>query len=187
MPFKAPVPWERYALISTLAESFRDRGRVLGKTALQKLVYFLQEGKDVPIGYDFVLYNYGPFCVELANDLDFTETLGGVTVHTNVSFPGGYCIYPGPRSEEIKSRGRRFWLPYEHLLFQVLEDFGALSAKDLELRATILYARRFTEGHGQPFDDESILEHVVRVKPQFAVGEIAAAIEEMREKGYLDR
>ena len=43
-------------------------GRRLGRTQLMKLCYFLQEIEQVPIRYDFRLFNYGPFDSEVLYD-----------------------------------------------------------------------------------------------------------------------
>lgn len=42
----------------------------LGRTAIQKIVYFLQVA-GVPMGYGFDIYHYGPYCDRLSRDVEW--------------------------------------------------------------------------------------------------------------------
>lgn len=42
----------------------------LGRTALQKLVYF-SKSVGVPVSYRHVIYHYGPYCDEIPGDIDY--------------------------------------------------------------------------------------------------------------------
>ena len=77
---------ERIAVITRLAE--KSSGS-LGRTALMKFCYFLQTLRDVPLGYHFTLYSYGPFDSDVLADLDMAEALGTVQ-STVVPYSGGY-------------------------------------------------------------------------------------------------
>ena len=67
--------WDQYGLIAELALRLKGVSRQFGKTALQKLFYILQEVYRVPLGYDYTLYNYGPYSEELADDLVFLASM----------------------------------------------------------------------------------------------------------------
>ncbi len=60
--------------------------RRLGKTQLQKLVYFLQKS-GVPLGYEYEIYHYGPYSFELSDDMDSLDSLGVLNVESD---PNGY-------------------------------------------------------------------------------------------------
>ena len=79
------LPWHRYALIAELAKRFEPVSRQFGKTALQKLVYFLQTIYGVDCGYAYEFYSYGPFASQLLNDLDLVAHFGGVSVQDRKS------------------------------------------------------------------------------------------------------
>lgn len=73
------TPYYRFALIAKLAQMCIAGNRMLGRTALQKYVYLLQELFGVDCGYDFQLYTYGPFCSELLSDLESATTASVVS------------------------------------------------------------------------------------------------------------
>ena len=54
----------------------------LGRTAIMKLIFLLQEGKGLPVGYDFRLYSYGPYDSEVLQDLEFLRNFGFLTEET---------------------------------------------------------------------------------------------------------
>ena len=43
----------------------------LGKTAIMKFMFMLQQVYKVPLGYDFKIYTYGPYSSEVMDDMDF--------------------------------------------------------------------------------------------------------------------
>jgi hypothetical protein len=43
-----------------------------------KFCYFLQTVRQVPLGYRFTLYSYGPFDADVLSDLGTAENLQGV-------------------------------------------------------------------------------------------------------------
>lgn len=71
------IPWNRYALIADLIRRFDQQRNALGKTALQKMVFLLQRVFGLDFDYAYTLYTFGPFCADLARDLDIVAGLGG--------------------------------------------------------------------------------------------------------------
>ena len=185
MKISISIPWDQYGLISELAEGANQRGINLGKTALQKHVYFLQTLHGVNCGYDFKLYTYGPFSAELLADLDGVAGLGGVEIlYYGDSY--GYSIKPGPKSGAIRQNASKFLSDASGAIGAVLDEFGRLSAKDLELCATIVYAER--EAHeasgGRP-QASTIVEIVCQLKPHFSVDQIRSAVDTLADRGYV--
>src|SRR5258708_37526693 len=94
--------WE-HALLAMIAREAagvsQEQGGYLGRTAMQKIVYFLQV-LDVPMRYRFELFHYGPFCQNILGDL---EWLIADEVITDISTsPEKYSKYtPGPACEEL--------------------------------------------------------------------------------------
>ncbi len=68
----------RLALIAALVGQAADRGITIGRTALVKCIYLLEEIKGLRVGYDFRLYTYGPFDAKVLDDLQYAESLGAV-------------------------------------------------------------------------------------------------------------
>ena len=61
--------FSRLALMASISDLFRAKSPTLGRTAIMKLCFFLQESKGVPLGYHFSLYSYGPFDSDVLSDL----------------------------------------------------------------------------------------------------------------------
>ena len=69
MGVKVMEPLQRWEIISRLVRTMRQKGSWAGETHIQKCVMFLQELLGIRMGYDFILYKYGPFSFELRSDL----------------------------------------------------------------------------------------------------------------------
>jgi uncharacterized protein YwgA len=61
--------WE-HALLAATAQAAAESGDngYLGRTALQKILYFLQTS-GVPMRYRFDIYHYGPYCDRITRDV----------------------------------------------------------------------------------------------------------------------
>ena len=44
-----------------------------GETHIQKLVYLMLMKNKIPFGYEYILYDYGPWSYDLAKDIKFLE------------------------------------------------------------------------------------------------------------------
>lgn len=174
------VPWEKYGTIAYLAEQVS----MCGKTALQKLVYFLQEWKHVPLGYNYEFYTYGPFSAALMGDLDYTDSLGAVRVKPIGN--GGYCIGAGDRNKEIQERAQAFLSEHKLAIDSVIEVFGHSSAVRLELLATTHYAFAYFASRNVPFADDDVIRTVHSLKPgKFTDQQIEQAVATLREHGVI--
>lgn len=173
------VQLDRYALIAEVIRRFEKAHYRLGKTALQKIVFLLQRSCGVDVGYSYTLYTYGPFCADLARDLDVVEAFGAAQVSYDLSF-GGYQIHPGPANEEVRNYAAVFLQSISGNLDKLVADFGGLSAKELELRSTLVYLMK------PSLSREELVQQVRDVKPHFSPDLIATALQEIEAKGYVE-
>ena len=153
-----------------------------GRTALMKLCYFLQVLKDVPLGYDFSLYSYGPFDSEVLSDLQTAESLS--VLDSSVSYYSGgysYQITTSENSNEAIANGGQFIDKYEGRIEWVAKTFAGRSASELELLSTIVYVNR-TEGLT---DDTSLIQSVKRIKPHFSEPEIQKKVTWLKKDSLL--
>src|SRR5437588_9583011 len=90
----------RVNAIVSLVQGIQKKSDQLGKTQLQKLVYFLQE-TGVPLGYKFEIYHYGPYSFELADEVGSLDSLGVLSL---VADPSGYGfhIYVGSHGSKYR-------------------------------------------------------------------------------------
>ncbi len=181
------IPWNRYALIAELAKRMNGVSPQFGKTALQKFVYFLQEIYGVDCGYEFELYSYGPFAAQLLGDLDLVAHFGCISIEPVLSGTGGYEIAPTEQADSIRSRAEVF-LNDENTaksLDALVEDFGTQTARDLELRATIVYVERDFRRKDRQANRSEVCHTVGQIKPKFLSSEIEQALDELSGKRHV--
>lgn len=176
--------WRRYAVIGEIADRMQDKGNAFGKTALQKLVYFLQELHGVDMGYEFSLYTYGPFSSALMADLDTAKELGVVSVKYEGP-TAGYSIEPGP-SKRIRDKAREFTEQNQKAIEDTVTEFGGRWARELELRATILFVERDAWSSGDEPAAGKVVETVHDLKPHFSDDQIRGALNELVDRGYVN-
>ena len=183
---KFDIPWYRYALIAELAQRLETVKIQFGKTKLQKMIYFLQVIYGVDCGYDFELYSYGPFTSQLLGDLDQVEHFGCITVISNQW--GYYDILPTNKASALRLKDEEFLSNQrtKAALDSLVETYGAMTAKDLELRATIVYVERDVRRKGNPANKTNVSRLVGQIKPKFSILEIDQAVEELNNRGHTN-
>ena len=170
----------RSVLPFALAAACEGESPQFGKTAFMKLTYLLQEVYDVPLGYRFTLYTYGPYCKEVLADLERAEINGWVDIDL-IEDSTGFAVTPRSESLEVK------WYdsvvdPYRNEIDGLVRNFGGFSARDLELRTTIMYLWKVMNVRSQDIPgEECVIEAVRQLKPQFSTAEIRAAADELTE------
>lgn len=186
MKLALDIPWHQYALIVTLAEKMQEKGYWFGKTALQKLVYLLGAVYKVPCGYQYSLYIHGLFCSELTDDLDYMNALGGVSVNFD-SRVNGYSISPAQGGNVIKSKAEDFLATHREQIDKLLDEFGFMKTRDLELRSTIVFVDRAARREKRTLSRQEFIREIHGIKPHFSVLEIESAVAELEAKGYVGR
>ena len=158
---------ERLALIGVLADS--SPSRHIGRTALMKYMYFLQILRNVPLGYRFTLYAYGPFDSEVLSDLSRAESMNAV-VSEAVLYPGGYGyeIRASSGNEWLAKRASVFLQKHEQDVDWVMQKFGSLTSAQLELASTIIFVDREAALTKEKLKVELIAKRVQDVKPHFS-------------------
>jgi len=176
---------ERMALIATLVE--KAPGQTLGRTAVMKLVYFLQVLKKVPLGYRFGLHTFGPFDSDVLDDLRYAEFFGAIKERMVTQGQGyRYEIKQGKRSAEIQNASSAWLEQHQDALEWVVEEFGALSASDLELWSTIIFVDRDNQQQRKSVSLEELAKQVRGIKLRFSQGYVVGKCREARDKGFLE-
>ena len=126
----------RVAVLARMVNAAPDQ--TLGRTQLMKLFYFLQELKEVPLGYDFRLFTYGPFDSEVLSDLSSACSRNAVIEDTIQYSRGyGYTITPAANAEKLSSELANNYSDIAGKADEVVREFGSYGAAELELRSTI--------------------------------------------------
>ncbi len=175
------TPWDRYGLIVRLAQAM-PYGTTMGRTALMKLAYFLQTAKQVPLGYRFSLYTYGPFDSDVLADLSQVQEMGGVRSKTVMHSAGyGYEITPGDEAETILSKARGYVAQHESKIQEVVGAFSSYTPAQLELASTILFASR----EDTTIDKDALLTRVRKIKPRFSPEQVDREYETLKNMRYV--
>jgi hypothetical protein len=149
--------------------------QVRSRKSLQKLVYFLQEGEEMPLGLEFRMYHYGPYAAQLDSRLTLLEALGIVDVSRDDNDVPTYDL-----SAEA---GDAFsHLEGQAAIDQVVKTFGNKNPIELELLSTV----HFLATHNPPADDEQLFSRLQAWKgPKFRHRQMESALQELRDLGYL--
>lgn len=155
----------------------------LGKTAVMKIMFMLQQVKGVKTGYDFSIYTYGPYAPEVMEDIDemVAERLLSCSMypsHTYVGYKlnlldkGEKAIVPLPEKEQRD-------------LIDIVTFAREKSAKQLELYSTIIYVDNLYKKNSWNDDAKTIAKKVNEIKPHFSEETILDAHSHLREVKYI--
>jgi hypothetical protein len=155
---------QRLGLLAELSGRAR-----LGRTAIMKLLFFLQESKGVPLGYQFSLYSYGPFDSDVLADISSAERLN-VLKSSTVYYPSGlgYEYSPGGDVQNVKTLAGDFLNAHKTSIDWALDHFSGKTAGELELLSTILFVAKYQN----PKSVAKLVEQVELIKPHFSQGQI---------------
>jgi len=186
--------WMRYGLIVKLAKSLETKSiedtrtgkggnGKLGKKALQKYIYLLQELEKIDTGYKFSFYTYGPYSSDLAGDLDVVNSLQGVSITYDPDI-NAYDISQGENADELMNRSAEYLQRFSSGIDKIINNFGGLLAKELELIATIIFLVRNDQKISES-DKDGLLKKVRELKPKYTEEEVRNKFIKLGELGYL--
>ena len=165
----------RSAVILEISDRKTHTKARLGKTAMQKLVFLLQEAFGCNLDYHFNLYTYGPYDAALMNDLDFCATASLIQMEEQTD--SGYKISPGSKAEELDSLRGEIRRDCGDQIDQLLNKFGEMNASDLELRATIFHIHSDNRDMGA----DEVQNLTRKIKPKFSSSEIKKAFNQLKD------
>ena len=167
-----------------LARRLEDKSPQFGKTVFMKLAYLLQELYDVPLGYRFSLYTYGPYSPEVLGDLEYAKLRRQVNVEYLEDGPGGFRI---TSSERVGSSGEQDGRisDFGDALNNLIEHFGTFTARELELRTTSIFLWKRMTYPTVTEDFNKLVETVHQLKPHFEKTEIRFVIKSLVEDDII--
>jgi len=174
-------PFENYGIIAYLSGKFTPTPPTqFGKTALQKIIYILQGSCNVPLNYHFEFFTHGPYSRKLSNDLELAEYNRAIKINKEEM---GTNISQGEKSEEFISLVHDFISKYDNDICRVLADFGGYNAKELEVRATLIFIYNYFKNEKK--SREKLIDIFISSKPYFGTAEIGRALDELVQKNYV--
>lgn len=151
----------------------------LGKTQVQKLVYFAQSC-GMPLRYQYEIYHYGPYSFDLSQQLSSLDALGVLNIQSDPS-RYGFDISVGKFAERFKLEPK-----YQRKIDKVVSDFGSNTTAQLEVKATIHFVfsvvkKRTSSNKTKP----AVVQKVHALKPRFTQDFIKRCYSDLREANWI--
>jgi hypothetical protein len=156
----------RSAFMAAIVRSFEKwvgGGHYLGRTAIQKLVYFAKT-LGVPIPCSFEIYTYGPYSDAITFSVDSMladDVLKDISKDQNK-----YSSYRlGDNANELLNAYRTVIEPHLRAIDAVVQSLGSFEPKQLELIATLHFIhQRLKQIQRQEPPKDQVLAEFRRVK-----------------------
>ena len=178
-------PTRDQALLALVVKEAHDVTRsgsgYLGRTAMQKILYFLQVC-DVPMRYRFSVYHYGPFCASILGDIDWLMFTGDLEDISNT--PEKYSNYRlTDEGEELIERFEKEWSPHRGVIRTIVPTLVKVEPIQLELISTMHYAYRELDASkkGTPTQEKVFSRFKEFKKDKFACEELKKAYDLLSE------
>lgn len=164
---------EKLGLLASVVQMLDEAGSWTGRMHIQKLFYFAQEFLGLQSGYEFVLYQRGPYSFDLDADIRSVRSIGAVDIKPSPPYgPSYFRTSLGEAISKLSPVERQL----NDKLIALAKELGPPTASELELLATTHYALH--EGHES---DKDIVDRVVSLKPHFTPGQVEQALKQVRE------
>ena len=155
----------------------------IGKTALMKAIYLLQQVKKMNIGYQFGIYLYGPYAADVVEDIDRLIQAGLID-----SIMSKYPSYVGYEMK-LSQRGEEELGSLSEADIANISGIASFikgkSVKNLELYSTIVFIRALYSDNKLPSTDNEIISKVHEIKPHFSIDLIREYCKELEEIGFI--
>jgi hypothetical protein len=172
-----------HALLAMLTQEAatlsQKEGGYLGRTAIQKILYFLQV-LGVPMRYRFEIHHYGPYCDEVSRDVEWLIA-DGVAVDRSYD-RSKYSNYgPGPSADELVAKHAKELEPYREAVRTIVGILLPLQPGHLELIATLDYAyRQLKASGGAGPSKEAVISRFLEIKgSKFTRDDISKVYDQM--------
>lgn len=182
-----------YELI-ILTLSYSDKGMIAGRTLLQKTLYFLNE--KLTLGIDFVPYYYGPYSVEVADEISSLKATGIVVEKLEKFLPFNFKVTLEPRlylyqltkiGEKIASLIKRRQKEKAKEVKNILEEMKKLGVADdyktLSIAAKMYHILGIDE---RPMATQEILEEARVLNWEISREEAKSAINFLKGIGLVE-
>ena len=165
----------RLAAIQCIVE--QSQLKDIGKTKVQKIIYFLQEALGVPLHYSFKMHHYGPFSEDIDSGISALQSAGYVEVSHD---PQGYGYHIIPASESQLPWDNEI-AKYRGEMAKAIRGLSVLDASNLELYATLHFVQNLLDEPSK----EKVVNNVHRLKPKFKRQTIRLAYDQLVKNNLI--
>ena len=155
----------------------------LGKTAVMKILYMLQQVKNINLNYDFTIYTYGPYSAEVVEDID--DLIEDSLIDSCAYEYNNYVGYNLNLTTMGKTKLSKLATKDEAKIKDVLSFVEDKHAKDLELLSTIIFIENQYAKNQWTKEQDDIVGKVAEIKPHFNREKISMAYTTLLEKKYI--
>ena len=150
----------------------------VGRTALQKIVYFLGV-RGIPTNYKFDIYHYGPFCEQILWDIDLLIADGVIEDSSTTSKFSNYV--PSESLSEITNLHRTIIESMRSDVREVVRALVPLKPAQWELIATLDYVYRQERATGTKGNlKAAVISKFLQIKKEkFPVEEVSKTYDAM--------
>jgi len=162
---------KRCSILLSLIRNLREQGSWCGETHIQKTTYFLQELLNIPLGFDFILYKYGPYSFDLTDELSAMRADKIVALQPKIPYGPSYII------DEVGHLVSKLYpttlKKFNPQITFVADKLGNKNVSELERLATALYICSEIE---PSTDIEKQAELINKIKPHISLTQAKDAI-----------
>lgn len=146
MTLLLPHRWE-HALVAATVKAANEHhpNCTLGRTALQKLLYFMKV-LGVPMEYDFDIHHFGPFCSDVGSDVEWL--LADDVILDKSDKESSSCYKPGENLDELRQQFSERLGKHSSTIQTICKALGEMSPRSLELISTIDFSYRWVKARG---------------------------------------
>jgi len=160
-----------------------DQKPCIGKTAVMKIIFMLQQVKSVNMGYDFSIYTYGPYSSDVTEDVDALISYGLIKI--NPQQYGNYYGYELNITNNGISNIGYLGDGVKESTKDIIGFVKGKSAKNLELYSTIIYVDNLYRVNSWKMNSTSISEKVQEIKPHFRKDTINNAVRTLQAVNFI--
>lgn len=154
----------------------------MGKTAVMKTIFMLQQVKHVDLGCEFSIYTYGPYNADVMEDID--ELVSDGFLSSSVYFYKDYIGYTLSATDSGAKAISDLSNKDTDALKEILDFVKGKNAKELELYSTIIYVEDWYMKNEKE-DIDAIIKKVHELKPHFSEKVIQKAYTCLSEESFL--
>ncbi|MCS6918824.1 MAG: Panacea domain-containing protein [Fimbriimonadales bacterium] len=174
---------QRMAILTELVQRLGE----VGRTSLMKLAYLLQTVKQVPLGYRFQFYLYGPYDPQVLSDVSVAEFWGALQeeYHAYGCDSYGYKIRPTEEASRLTEMEHETVQRYREAIEWAVQEFGNYNAAQMELIATLVWIDREFFWKSRKTTMRDLVQAVRNLKPHFSEREVEQIANNLHQKGIL--
>ena len=155
----------------------------MGKTAVMKTIFMLQQVKHVDLGCEFSIYTYGPYNADVMEDID--ELVSDGFLSSSAYFYKDYIGYTLSATDS-GTKAVQSLSDEDTVAFKEILDFiRGKNAKELELYSTIIYVEDWYFKNEKASNADATIKKVHELKPHFSEDAIKKAYACLSEASFL--